>query len=381
MIDYNEKEKRYYLTINGTKLLGTSTNDHTWCFRKNMFNFDSDQYKSDVKLYDVVKNYPIIDLPSRIEFVFFQVEDRDELDYPLNRLPYPFNTFTFIKEDNTYFLGISCFLEEDKWKTKWASNIYFEEIKKIVKRDTSILVVNHPVANIKDDDFEFFLELEVENVNTIEEAFEIALPTYFELIEKVELQLSDVGSLLKIIETWNENKNNANEEYWQSFFSKYSHIISQAFSIPTYIFNDKAYLGGKSIDNSSGKLIDFVYRTNNTNNLNLIEIKTPQTKLVGNKYRGTYALSNELTGSINQLLQYKDSLTKEYYSLKAKSKDDFEIFNSKCLLIIGNTSMLNDLELESFELFRNEFKSIEIITFNELFGKIEIIMELIRTIH
>ena len=63
----------------------------------------------------------------------------------------------------------------------------------------------------------------------------------------------------------------------------------------------------------------------------LIEIKTPCTELIGNQYRGTYSFSYELSGAINQVLNYRDKLTKEYYSLCHQSSEPFEVLSPKCV--------------------------------------------------
>jgi len=373
MIEVSKLGNDYFIEVNGKKIEGTLTNNHIWCFRKDMLNIIDDQ---DFDLYKTIKDFPIELLPERIEFVFFRCELNKEYRH-LDRLPYPLTSFTFIKEDSQYTLGMSCFLEIEKWKRKWAASLYFDEIEKLVEMNLEFKVLKMPDTYIYDEGFEFFLETKVADIKTISEAFEQALPKYKKLIDKVEQQLSDVASLLKIIDSWKENHFNDNEEYWQKFFLKYSSIISQVFSAPAYIFKDKAYIGGKGIENKSGKIIDFVYKSDKTHNLYLIEIKTPVAKLIGSKYRGTNTISGELSGAINQLLQYKDIQQKEYYSLKAKSNTKFELFNPKCILILGNLSNLQNDELETFELFRYDLKSIEILTFDELFGKIELIMELI----
>jgi len=374
MIKVNKEGSDFYIEINSKKIEGTNTNNHVWRFRNNIYSFISDQ---DYDLFDTIKDFPIVGLPENVEFVFFQI-NLDELLYPLERLPYPFNNFTFIKEGSKYIFGMSCYLEHENWNRKWATSIYFDEIENVIKNKPEFIVRKTPDYSIHEDGFEFFIEIDVKNVKTISEAFEQALPKYNELIQQAEKQLSDVAGLLKIIDTWRDNQQNGNEEYWQNFFNKYSSIIAQAFSAPAYIFKDKAYLGGKGIENKSGKIVDFVFKGQNSSNLFLIEIKTPLAKLIGSKYRGTNTISSELSGSINQLLQYKDLQQKEYYSIKANSVGKYELFNPKCILIIGNLDSLKGNQSETFELFRHDLKSIEILTFDELFSKIEIVMELIK---
>lgn len=56
--------------------------------------------------------------------------------------------------------------------------------------------------------------------------------------------------------------------------------------------------------------MDYTYKNNLTGNLVLVEIKKPKISLLRKKYRNTYSISSELTGAINQLLNYKSNLKK-----------------------------------------------------------------------
>lgn len=58
-----------------------------------------------------------------------------------------------------------------------------------------------------------------------------------------------------------------------------------------------------------------------------------------------------------------------------KKGKNFSAYDPKSYIIIGNTKDLNSEQLESFELFRNGLKDIEIITFNELIDKLKILQE------
>ena len=59
------------------------------------------------------------------------------------------------------------------------------------------------------------------------------------------------------------------------------------------------------------------------------------TRLLGKKYRGVYSISEDLSGSINQILNYREELQKNYFSLKNNSEKDFFSFNPQCLIIIN----------------------------------------------
>lgn len=192
-------------------------------------------------------------------------------------------------------------------------------------------------------------------------------------IEKIST-LGDVVNISKLktsLEFFQSNIQNPNEEFWQQHLTNNQWIISQLFAYPTTIYKDKAYLGGKNIKNSNGKIVDYLYRNDLTKNVALVEIKTPETELLGKEYRNNvYTLSDELSGSISQLLKYKDTLLKDWHSLN--ENEDIVGFNPNCVLIIGNTTHLdNHDKLSNFELLRSNLKDVIIITFDELQTKIE----------
>jgi lipopolysaccharide biosynthesis glycosyltransferase len=185
-------------------------------------------------------------------------------------------------------------------------------------------------------------------------------------------------NLLKI---WEENKTNDDELFWQEVFSNRSEIISQVFSYPVVVLKDKAYVGGKLINNLGGKVADYLYQNKNTKNAIIVEIKTPMTRLLKSEYRpNVYSVSEDLSGSVNQTLLYVNSLLKDYYSLDRDESSRFEANNPRSLLIIGsfeNEGIVGEKK-KSFETFRNDLRNIDVITFNELFGKIAILLTLLQ---
>lgn len=105
-------------------------------------------------------------------------------------------------------------------------------------------------------------------------------------------------------------------------------------------------------------------------NVALIEIKTPCTELIGNQYRGTYSFSYDLSGAVNQVLNYRDKLTKEYYSLCHQGSEPFEVLSPKCVVIIGKMASLTPGQVAAFENFRNSLGNVLILTFDELYQRI-----------
>jgi hypothetical protein len=178
-------------------------------------------------------------------------------------------------------------------------------------------------------------------------------------------------SLKSALEVWEANSDLSDEEFWQKTLTTHSFVLEQVFSWPTTIVKGKAYVGGKSVFNTGGNIVDFLMKNRLTQSAALIEIKTPVTRLLGSKYRGVYNVSDEMSGSLMQVLNYKHSLQENYSSLKVDQKDIFESFNPQCAVLLGNaTNELNHQDkMKSFELFRHQFSGVLIITFDELFDK------------
>ncbi|EMJ48718.1 Shedu immune nuclease family protein [Leptospira santarosai] len=188
---------------------------------------------------------------------------------------------------------------------------------------------------------------------------------------------SGVLNLKNCLSHWERNQENPNEEFWQKEFKENSFLVSQLFTTPVLIMNQKGYVGGKSISNSGGSITDFIFANKLTKNTSIIELKTPVTKILGSMYRnGVYHISSEISGSIVQICNYKDQITKNYYSLASNTEDVFHVYDPTCILIVGNCSKeLTDKEkLKSFELFRQQLGNIQVVTFDELFEKMRILI-------
>lgn len=178
------------------------------------------------------------------------------------------------------------------------------------------------------------------------------------------VSLEKINRLISQIEM---NLNNNSEEFWQNLFTEDNWVLSQSFGLPIVYAKDKAYVGGKSLNNNGGLICDYLYRNKLTSNAVLIEIKTPQTKIIKGSYRSTYSFSDELSGSINQLNMYRDTLIKTF----GLSENECKFFSPNCLLVIGKVSDLNITQKETFDLYRNSLGYVQIITFDEILEKIK----------
>ena len=184
----------------------------------------------------------------------------------------------------------------------------------------------------------------------------------------------ELGSLDVVIENYKKMLiEKKGENIWQSFLNMNPFILSMAFGYPIIMVQEKASVGGRKFSGKGDRLTDFLVKNSMTDNTAIVEIKTPQTKLLNTStYRdGVYTPSSDLSGPINQALAQKYQLEHEFTIIKDNSEiSDIKSYSVHCCLIIG-TMPSEDEQRKSFELFRRNSKAVEIITFDELLTKLE----------
>jgi Shedu protein SduA, N-terminal/Shedu protein SduA, C-terminal len=189
--------------------------------------------------------------------------------------------------------------------------------------------------------------------------------------------ITGIARLKAIVEVWKANSQNGDEEFWQQEFSTNHFLLEHLFAHPITVLKGKAYLGGKSISNKGGNVVDFLAKNSLTDNVVLIEIKTPLSPLLGKKYRSGCNISTELTGAVMQVLEYRTSFTKESQQLSSNSGTVLESAEPPCQVIIGNTSELDsEGKRRSFELFRRQFPGVNICTYDEVFERAATLIDL-----
>jgi len=199
-------------------------------------------------------------------------------------------------------------------------------------------------------------------------------------LDKIETTLSLARIEQAINEFSRALQKDQKEEWWQKKLTKWPWVLGQLFPQPIVLFAGKAYMGHKGIPNTGAELADFLFKNKLTGNVALIEIKTPQSLLLGRSYRQGYSIHSELTGAVGQVLSYRDTLLNEYYGLLKKSKEPFTAFNPKCVVVAGTADSIRNEEakLRSFELYRTSLKDVEVITFDELVERCKGLVELMR---
>lgn len=187
--------------------------------------------------------------------------------------------------------------------------------------------------------------------------------------------------------------NISDERLWQQFFEKNPWIFGYGLG---YIFMSN--LDGKKLEqvvkgfdmNSFGKRSDGVMKSMGAiSNLCFVEIKTHKTDLLDKQeYRkGCWAQSKELNGGITQVrITVDEALRNISGELRIEDAEgnltgeDLYNYKPKSYLVVGSLKQLksdygvNKNKLRSFELFRNNQKDIDIITFDELYERARFIV-------
>ncbi|MFA5000479.1 MAG: Shedu immune nuclease family protein [Patescibacteria group bacterium] len=237
--------------------------------------------------------------------------------------------------------------------------------------------VKDDVKKISKDDFDSILGLTLRELkNQGVESKKVVLETR----EKIERRFLEDAIIYFQKLSQRKLDNNKLEKDWEKFLIENPWIISNLFATPVFFFQNQAYVGGKEINNSNGKVTDFLYKNEFTDNIAVIELKTHKTNLLSSKpYRGkdVYSLSVELSGAVNQVLNQRQNLIQEF--IKLRTKDEwFESYNPKCLVIAGSIADLPKNGAKTFDIFRNSLQGVEIITFDELLKKLEFFNVLIK---
>ena len=170
------------------------------------------------------------------------------------------------------------------------------------------------------------------------------------------------------------------ESFWQKFLSENDWIFGYGLSYITLsCLTDQAYVGGKDIKGTNGRMCDFLAGTVGDARFTvLVEIKKPNTPLLDKQDRNrSFPISSDLAKAVSQIQGYCDSWTRHL----TDERMDFENENRlttvqpKGIVVIGDTSELNTKDKRrSFELFRRNLHNPEIITYDELLARTQFIL-------
>lgn len=167
------------------------------------------------------------------------------------------------------------------------------------------------------------------------------------------------------------------ENTWQKFFDQNIFILTMLLCGPVSLVSSQFHAQPSGIKGTGAQIGDYLFRGAGQV-LAIVEIKKPSTPLVQKtEYRrggGVHAPDSELSGAVSQVLYQRHSLQTAWGAHRdAEELAGTRPDNTRCVIIAG-TLPAEPKILRAFETFRCSHKDVEIITFDELLRKLEILL-------
>ncbi len=170
---------------------------------------------------------------------------------------------------------------------------------------------------------------------------------------------------------------NTQEPRWQRFFEDNIFILKLVFARPVRLLHTQFHAQGSGASGAGAQIGDFLFAEQGQA-LAIVEIKKPGTELLGGRYRNkqVFGASAELSGAITQVLVQQNEMrvrwqTHQYDDpLFRDSRSDV----IRCIVIAGRTPT-EDAHRRSFDIIRNACKDVDVITFDELLGKLRLLQQ------
>jgi hypothetical protein len=174
------------------------------------------------------------------------------------------------------------------------------------------------------------------------------------------------------------------EAKWQDFFEREQWVFGYGLDYRIMRpFDREMKVGQGGVDNRNQPIVDFLMTF--TDYTVLVEIKKPTTPIFRERKggrAGTWEFSPEFMGAVSQILEQKAewlafSQHGEHHNKAGTEKLSARTRDAKCVLVIGSarefaaSGNLRDTTVmaDTFELFRRECRSIDIVTFDELLDR------------
>lgn len=185
-------------------------------------------------------------------------------------------------------------------------------------------------------------------------------------------------TLKKMIERYEALlKKNLSENHWQQFFENNIFVLTMIFARPVHLLKASFHADPSKIAGSGAQIGDFLYAQGQS--LAIVEIKKPSKPLMNKSpYRNDiYSPNSELSGSITQVLSQQNAMRSNWLYHKAYETETLK--NSfpdviKCVVIAGRTPV-DEKVRRSFDMFRNACKDVEVITYDELLSKLQMLLD------
>ena len=175
--------------------------------------------------------------------------------------------------------------------------------------------------------------------------------------------------------------NEWSEGSWQDFFEREEWIFGHGLLYQFQrVIQREAYVGGKVLSNRGGQVADFLARTIGcgASFITIVDIKTPSAKLVSAKScrNDAHAIDEDLAEAVAQILSNCNSWNRVASLVEDNvvqaDREGWQTAQPRGIVVIGNSKTLETADMrKSFELFRRHLHGIEVITFDELLVRAE----------
>jgi hypothetical protein len=174
------------------------------------------------------------------------------------------------------------------------------------------------------------------------------------------------------------------ERDWQTFFEREAWVFGYGLDYRVMRpFDREMTVGGGGTDNRDRPVVDFLATF--TDYTVLVEIKRPDARIFRDRKggrAGTWSFSAEFTDAVSQVLEQKAewlafATSGEHHSKDGTRRLDARTRDPKAILVIGTRNEFDSADhlrarqilRDTFELFRRDTRSVEIVTFDELLDR------------
>ncbi|NQE61520.1 Shedu immune nuclease family protein [Caulobacter sp. RHG1] len=159
------------------------------------------------------------------------------------------------------------------------------------------------------------------------------------------------------------------EADWQALLSQNPFLLSLVFGYPVVLVQEQAGVGGSDLEGRDARFADFLLKNPVTNSAALVELKRPETVLIGmGSYAGVRQVGADLIQAVMQVLDQRHRLLTH---LKFHQADGHEIegWHVSCVVIAGRDPQDKD-ERKALELYRQSLKDVVVLTYGELLARL-----------
>lgn len=177
-----------------------------------------------------------------------------------------------------------------------------------------------------------------------------------------------------------------NETTWQTFFRQNVFALQQLFAAPVALVDEQVHVRIPSLRGTGAREPDFLLVNTVTRSVNLVEIKTPTTKMLSSKYRGqdgsqVFPPHRDLAGSVAQVQSQIQSALTDLPLILHRTADapTLHLGVVRGAVIAGSIAGLSDVQRESFMRYRGGLSDVEVITFDEVLDRLKGLHQMLIT--